>query len=273
MYNYVLDAYWLMPMHTKKKSIAFPYSMTHIFRSASLRAGTATGSLSTRWRIDGWGIIGAIEISKVFIKGFNPQLVEVYGSTLDPSDLSLPLPIFQAKDIGFPCTCIRAVSSPPIAIVPTLFSIRRDVFPSHRILCFNIAITVITSLFFTPSPLYLARTPIRNEQTVRLRERSPPLLLENHTPVRFPYSLHTATLDPSIMRTFLLSLWSPRVTERQRGTASRDGKSAGNKNHGVTVFSAALRNTLVPKGLFFCREWGSTPANLVREPLICRFRC
>lgn len=64
--------------------------------------------------------MGAIEISKVSIKGFNPQLVEVYGSTLDPSDLSLPLPVFQAKGIEFPCTCIRAVSSPPIAVVPTI---------------------------------------------------------------------------------------------------------------------------------------------------------
>lgn len=167
-----------------------------------------------------------------------------YDSTLDPSTPSPSLPIFQPESIEFPCTCIRAVSS--LSIVHFQRYLRRAL-SYCRILCFNIAVTVITSLLplLAPPPPRVSRAP-----PYTANERSPgaksSALLENHTPVRFPYTPHTVTLDS---RPFdnanlpSLALVPERNQKARRGSASdRDGKKREQKSW-CNRFSAALAVT------------------------------
>lgn len=116
------------------------------------------------------------------------------GGTLDPSHLFL---LFFRRsngfschaytksplDIEFPCTCIRAVSSPSSQL---RLSTGSKLFSSHRILCFNITITVRRrALSISRSTII----PVRRA-TSQWSQRSSPRnkLLENHAPVRFPYT-------------------------------------------------------------------------------------
>lgn len=122
-----------------------PWRIHSALRSASPHANIV-GNLSTRRHIDGWGITEAIEISKASI--LNPwdcvvvlltRLVCLYRSSS-----------FKRGGIEFPCTCIRAVSSPSVACnIPRYLALKKAFSSSHRILCFNIAIIVINP----PSPL------------------------------------------------------------------------------------------------------------------------
>lgn len=111
--------------------------------------------------------------------------VGLYSSTLDPSELS-PSLSFKRRVSNSHARAFEQCHHFPSSVL--FLRYLRCALSFCRILCFNIAITVITPLpCASHAPPYTA-----NEHSPGAKFFA---LLENHTPVRFPYTPHTVILD------------------------------------------------------------------------------